>query len=91
MRDEEKRKSGLEKQRKKLAALEAQLVLAYPDLVLRVGQRSNRLYTFLLSSEFERTQWIEAVHNLQVKFYHCVNTHVRVTCSCLLILFLIFS
>lgn len=66
LRDEEKKKSGLEKQRKKLAALEAQLVLAYPDLVLRVGQRTNRLYTFLLSSEFERTQWIEAVHNLQV-------------------------
>ncbi|KAK6629842.1 hypothetical protein RUM43_003662 [Polyplax serrata] len=68
LRDEEKKKSGLEKQRKKLAGLEAQLVLAYPDLVLRVGQRSNRLYTFLLSSEFERTQWIEAVHNLQNTF-----------------------
>lgn len=68
LRDEEKRRSGLEKQRKKLAALEAQLVLAYPDLVLRVGQRGQRLYTFLLSSEFERTQWIEAVHALQSIF-----------------------
>lgn len=66
LRDEEKRRSGLEKQRKKLADLEAQLVLAYPDLVLRVGQRGSRLYCFLLSSEFERTQWIEAVNALQV-------------------------
>lgn len=66
LRDEEKRRSGLEKQRKKLADLEAQLVLAYPDLVLRVGQRGGKTYHFLLSSEFERTQWIEAVNALQV-------------------------
>nr|CAD7423070.1 unnamed protein product [Timema monikensis] len=54
-----------EKQRKKLADLEAQLVLASPNLVFRVGNRSSRTYTFFLSSEFERTQWIEAIHALQ--------------------------
>ncbi|PSN30679.1 hypothetical protein C0J52_20850 [Blattella germanica] len=57
---------GSDKQRKKLADLEAQLVLASPNLVFRVGNRSAaRTYTFFLSSEFERTQWIEAVHALQ--------------------------
>lgn len=57
---------GSDKQRKKLADLEAQLVLASPNLVFRVGNRSaGRTYTFFLSSEFERTQWIEAVHALQ--------------------------
>ncbi|XP_046389865.1 active breakpoint cluster region-related protein [Ischnura elegans] len=58
--------SRTEKQRKKLADLEAQLVLASPNLVFRVGNRSSaRAYTFFLSSEFERTQWIEAIHALQ--------------------------
>ncbi|XP_049791819.1 active breakpoint cluster region-related protein [Schistocerca nitens] len=57
--------SRSEKQRKKLADLEAQLVLASPNLVFRVGNRSSRTYTFFLSSEFERTQWIDAIHALQ--------------------------
>ncbi|XP_066997910.2 active breakpoint cluster region-related protein [Anabrus simplex] len=57
--------SRSEKQRKKLADLEAQLVLASPNLVFRVGNRSARTYTFFLSSEFERTQWIDAIHALQ--------------------------
>lgn len=61
---------GSEKNRKKLAELEAQLVLASPNLVLRVAQKSqqNRVqnsYTFFLSSEFERSQWVEAVEALQ--------------------------
>ncbi|XP_043274295.1 active breakpoint cluster region-related protein isoform X2 [Venturia canescens] len=58
-----------EKNRKKLAELEAQLVLASPNLVLRVSHKSqNRIhnsYTFFLSSEFERCQWVEAVDALQ--------------------------
>ncbi|GLH12881.1 Rho GTPase-activating protein 100F [Gryllus bimaculatus] len=57
--------SRSEKQRKKLADLEAQLVLASPNLVFRVGNRSARTYIFFLSSEFERTQWIDAIHALQ--------------------------
>ncbi|XP_071559608.1 active breakpoint cluster region-related protein isoform X1 [Temnothorax nylanderi] len=61
---------GSEKNRKKLAELEAQLVLASPNLVLRVAHKSqqNRVqnsYTFFLSSEFERSQWVEAVEALQ--------------------------
>ncbi|KAF4527893.1 hypothetical protein B566_EDAN011284 [Ephemera danica] len=65
--DKRSRQGGrAEKQRKKLADLEAQLVLASPNLVFRVGQRNQRPYTFFLSSEFERTQWIDAIHALQV-------------------------
>ncbi|XP_066588300.1 active breakpoint cluster region-related protein-like [Prorops nasuta] len=60
---------GSEKNRKKLAELEAQLVLASPNLVLRVThksqQRVQNSYTFFLSSEFERSQWVEAVEALQ--------------------------
>jgi active breakpoint cluster region-related protein len=56
-----------EKQRKKLADLEAQLVLASPNLVFRVGQRNQRSYTFFLSSEFERTQWMDAIQAMQVR------------------------
>ncbi|XP_023319352.1 active breakpoint cluster region-related protein isoform X1 [Trichogramma pretiosum] len=60
---------GAEKNRKKLAELEAQLVLASPNLILKVAQKnSNRIqnsYTFFLSSEFERSQWIESIEALQ--------------------------
>ncbi|XP_063364398.1 active breakpoint cluster region-related protein [Cydia amplana] len=60
-----------EKQRKKLAELEGQLVLASPNLVLRVGARApgasalQRHHIFFLSSEYERTQWIDSIHALQ--------------------------
>ncbi|XP_022253185.1 active breakpoint cluster region-related protein-like [Limulus polyphemus] len=56
---------SLDKQRKKLSELEAQLVLASPNLLFRVGHRNNKIYTFFLSSEFDRSQWIEAISVLQ--------------------------
>ncbi|XP_023247282.1 active breakpoint cluster region-related protein [Copidosoma floridanum] len=60
---------GSEKNRKKLAELEAQLILASPNLIFKIAQKSqNRIqnsYTFFLSSEFERSQWIEAIEALQ--------------------------
>ena len=69
---------GSDKQRKKLADLEAQLVLASPNLVFRVGNRTaGRTYTFFLSSEFERTQWIEAVHALQVQYRFLKNYYFK--------------
>ncbi|XP_015435773.1 PREDICTED: active breakpoint cluster region-related protein [Dufourea novaeangliae] len=50
-------------------AIKAQLVLASPNLVLRVSHKSQHRmqnsYTFFLSSEFERSQWVEAVEALQ--------------------------
>lgn len=66
-------RGAAEKQRKKLAELEAQLVLASPNLVFRVGARApgsssalQRQHIFFLSSEYERTQWIDSIHALQV-------------------------
>ncbi|XP_067133285.1 active breakpoint cluster region-related protein [Centruroides vittatus] len=56
---------NLDKQKKKLAELEAQLVLASPNLIFRISQKNSKTYTFFLSSEFERTQWIEAIGILQ--------------------------
>lgn len=56
-----------EKQRKKLAELEAQLVLASPNLPFRISKRAGSVHTFLISSEYERDQWGEAIQVLQVK------------------------
>ncbi|CAG9786811.1 unnamed protein product [Diatraea saccharalis] len=64
-------RGGAEKNRKKLAELEGQLVLASPNLVFRVGARApgssalQRQHVFFLSSEYERTQWIDSIHALQ--------------------------
>ncbi|XP_037294448.1 active breakpoint cluster region-related protein isoform X2 [Manduca sexta] len=65
-------RGAAEKQRKKLAELEGQLVLASPNLMFRVGARApggstalQRQHIFFLSSEYERTQWIDSIHALQ--------------------------
>lgn len=73
-KDEKKQKSyGLragDKHRKKLHDLEAQLVLASPNLVFRIGNKSSgKAMTFFLSSDFERTQWIDSIMTLQVRIY----------------------
>lgn len=44
--------------------MESQLVLVSPNLPFRIRNRQTA-YTFFLSSEFERTQWIEAIQTLQ--------------------------
>uniref|UniRef100_A0A2M4B8T9 Putative rac gtpase-activating protein bcr/abr n=1 Tax=Anopheles marajoara TaxID=58244 RepID=A0A2M4B8T9_9DIPT len=55
-----------DKHRKKLADLEAQLVLASPNLVFKIGNKATgKTMTFFLSSDFERTQWIESILSLQ--------------------------
>ncbi|KAJ3661253.1 hypothetical protein Zmor_005657 [Zophobas morio] len=57
---------GSDKFKKRLVELESQLVLVSPNLPFRIKNRPTaRLYTFFLSSEFERTQWIEAILTLQ--------------------------
>lgn len=90
-------RSVAEKQRKKLAELEGQLVLASPNLVFRLGARApaaahahashahahaaahaatlQRQHVFFLSSEYERTQWIDSIHALQVCSAHCRHRH----------------
>lgn len=62
---DDKKRAG-DKHRKKLSDLEAQLVLASPNLVFRIRNKgSNKTMTFFLSSEFERSQWIESILTLQ--------------------------
>ncbi|XP_072949374.1 active breakpoint cluster region-related protein isoform X2 [Epargyreus clarus] len=64
-------RGAAEKQRKKLSELEGQLVLASPNLVFRLGARAapgaplQRHHVFFLSSEYERTQWVDSIHALQ--------------------------
>lgn len=65
LEEKEKLRVG-DKNRKKLAELEAQLLLASPNLVFRINNRStNKTMTFFLSSEYERTQWIDSIITLQ--------------------------
>lgn len=57
---------SMDKHRKKLHDIEAQLVLASPSLIFRLGNKTNnKVSTFFLSSHFERTQWIDTIINLQ--------------------------
>ncbi|XP_017048271.1 active breakpoint cluster region-related protein isoform X2 [Drosophila ficusphila] len=57
-----------DKYRRKLADLESALVLATPNLVLRLGNKANnKTMTFFLSSDFERTQWIDSITSLKQK------------------------
>ncbi|KAL7742511.1 hypothetical protein ACLKA6_013317 [Drosophila palustris] len=57
-----------DKYRRKLADLESQLVLATPNLVLRLGNKANnKTMTFFLSSDFERTQWMDSIMSLKQK------------------------
>lgn len=66
MEEKEERKRASEKHRKKLIDLEGQLVLASPNLVFKIINRANgKTMTFFLSSEYERTQWIESIHSLK--------------------------
>lgn len=65
-------RSGSDKQKKKLASLEAKLLLDSPNLPLRfvykpkgTASKPSQSYTFLLSSEFERTLWVEATETLR--------------------------
>lgn len=73
-RDDKKHKSyssrSMDKYRKKLHDIEAQLVLALPNLIFRLGNKTtNKISTFFLSSQFERNQWIDAIINLQVSVF----------------------
>lgn len=69
-RDDKKHKlyssRSIDKYRKKLHDIEAQLVLASPNLVFRLGNKlNNKISTFFLSSHYERTQWIDTIISLQ--------------------------
>lgn len=69
MEERDEKKSGSranDKHKKKLADIEAQLVLASPNLLFKIGNKSSgKQMTFFLSSDFERTQWTESILSLQ--------------------------
>lgn len=66
LEDKDDKKRAGDKHRKKLHDLEAQLVLASPNLLFRIGNKANnKTMNFFLSSDFERTQWIESIMSLQ--------------------------
>ena len=51
-----------------MAELESQLVTASPNLPFRISSRNGKQNAlFFLSSDFDRTQWQEAIHVLQVR------------------------
>lgn len=62
---------------------EGQLVLLLPQLPLNISIKHGKCYTFFLSSEYERTQWIESVKVLQTTVlsssepisYQSINIH----------------
>ncbi|XP_021961038.1 active breakpoint cluster region-related protein isoform X2 [Folsomia candida] len=59
-------KQKAEKNRKKLAGLESQLVLASPNLIFKVKAAIGKSTgTFFLSSEYDRSQWIETIETLK--------------------------
>lgn len=65
---------NLERNRKKLSELEAQLVLHSPNLPFKIGFKNTKTYYFFLSSEFERSQWIEAINHLHMTAPQVVTT-----------------
>ncbi|XP_054154241.1 active breakpoint cluster region-related protein-like [Oppia nitens] len=69
-REEEKEKGKvntklLEKLKKKRSDLEAHLVLYIPQQKFSISHKSGKIYTFYLSSDFERSQWSESIKVLQ--------------------------
>lgn len=55
----------IKKLKKKRTELEAELVLLLPHLPLVIKHVSSKKYTFFLSSNFDRNQWIESIKFLQ--------------------------
>lgn len=55
----------VKKLKKKRTELEAELVLLLPHLPLVIKYNNGKKYTFFLSSNFDRNQWIESIKFLQ--------------------------
>lgn len=56
---------SIKKLKKKRTELEAELVLLLPHLPLVIKHVNGKKYTFFLSSNFDRNQWIESIKYLQ--------------------------
>ncbi|XP_064619190.1 active breakpoint cluster region-related protein-like isoform X2 [Lineus longissimus] len=58
---------SVEKIRKKLVEQQAALILASPKLVFRIHYKQNKVYSLLMSSDYERDEWREAIRSVQSK------------------------
>ncbi|XP_064612092.1 active breakpoint cluster region-related protein-like isoform X2 [Liolophura sinensis] len=59
---------AIEKQKKKLHELEAALVQASPNLPFKINHKSSgKSYVFLMSTDYEREEWSEAIIGNQAK------------------------
>ncbi|KPP63663.1 breakpoint cluster region protein-like, partial [Scleropages formosus] len=57
----------VERLRKKLCEQESLLLLTSPCMAFRVHNRNGKSYTFLISSDYERAEWREAIREQQKK------------------------
>ncbi|XP_070572891.1 active breakpoint cluster region-related protein-like isoform X3 [Ptychodera flava] len=62
---------NIDKNRKKLAEMEGQMLLISPNLPLRLANKDGKSYTLLMSSDYERSEWREsiekAIQNIKAK------------------------
>uniref|UniRef100_A0A8C9V4W8 BCR activator of RhoGEF and GTPase n=1 Tax=Scleropages formosus TaxID=113540 RepID=A0A8C9V4W8_SCLFO len=68
-REKKANKGGklVERLRKKLCEQESLLLLTSPCMAFRVHNRNGKSYTFLISSDYERAEWREAIREQQKK------------------------
>ncbi|KAL4660342.1 breakpoint cluster region protein [Arapaima gigas] len=59
----------VERLRKKLCEQESLLLLTSPCMAFRVNNRNGKSYTFLISSDYERADWREAIREQQKKCF----------------------
>ncbi|XP_061417933.1 breakpoint cluster region protein-like isoform X2 [Lethenteron reissneri] len=62
-----KNSRSLERLKKKLSEQESLLLLTSPSMPLRLHTKHGKPYTFLLSSDYERAEWREAIQEQQKK------------------------
>ncbi|KAM6155717.1 breakpoint cluster region protein [Rhynchocyon petersi] len=60
---------AMERLRKKLSEQESLLLLMSPNMAFRVHSRNGKSYTFLISSDYERSEWRESIREQQKKCF----------------------
>ncbi|KAM6907024.1 active breakpoint cluster region-related protein isoform 1-T1 [Xenentodon cancila] len=81
-----KGQSRVERLRKKMNEQESWLLLHSPTIPFRIHNKNGKSFLFLLSSDYERSEWRESIQKLQKKDPHgCVLSSVELqvlTSSC---------
>ncbi|XP_069471334.1 active breakpoint cluster region-related protein isoform X1 [Ambystoma mexicanum] len=58
---------AIDRMKKKMFESESWLIMNSPTIPFRVHNKNGKSYLFLLSSDYERSEWREAIQNLQKK------------------------